>query len=72
MSAYEDSASASCLNETSDLEQFQAIADRERDCGHDPHRVDFVARVGRTTLWAGVNCIASVLSVSSAPLKFVS
>ena len=31
VNAREDRASS--LNETSDLEEFQAIADRERDCG---------------------------------------
>ena len=30
-----------CLNEISDLEEFQAIVDRERDCGHDAYGVDF-------------------------------
>ena len=41
------------MNETSDLEEFGAIAARERDCGHDPHRVDFVrSRVQDTCLGA--------------------
>ena len=30
-----------CLNEISDLEEFQAIVGRERDCGHDAYGVDF-------------------------------
>ena len=32
----------SCLNTASDLDEFAAIADRPRACGHTHFRVDFV------------------------------